>query len=68
MEGYQYTHTISYIIMPDLYLKGVGYGSSYVVEVISRLRIYRIDNRRHFNRLLDSNIFKMMGSKSFIFF
>lgn len=33
MEGYQYSHTISYLAMPQLYLKGVGYGSSYVAEL-----------------------------------
>lgn len=33
MEGYQYSHTISYLVMPQLYLKGVGYGSSYVAEL-----------------------------------
>lgn len=32
LEGYQYSHTISYVIMKDLYLKGVGYGSSFVAE------------------------------------
>lgn len=33
LEGYQYSHTISYVIMKDLYLKGVGYGSSFVAEL-----------------------------------
>lgn len=33
MEGYQYSHTISYLVMPEVYLKGVGYGSSYVAEL-----------------------------------
>ncbi|WP_262587933.1 O-antigen polysaccharide polymerase Wzy family protein [Staphylococcus sp. IVB6181] len=32
LDGYQYSHTISYVIMKDLYLKGVGYGSSFVAE------------------------------------
>lgn len=32
LEGYQYSHTMSYVIMKDLYLKGVGYGSSFVAE------------------------------------
>ncbi|SUA57969.1 O-antigen polysaccharide polymerase Wzy family protein [Oligella urethralis] len=32
LEGFQFSHTISYLIMPDLYLKGVGYGSSYIAE------------------------------------
>lgn len=32
LEGYQYSHTISYLIMPDLYERGVGYGSSFIAE------------------------------------
>jgi len=33
LEGYQYSHTMSYLIMPDLYIRGVGYGSSYMAEL-----------------------------------
>lgn len=33
MEGNLYSHTISYYIMPDLYLRGIGYGSSYIAEL-----------------------------------
>lgn len=33
LNGYLFSHTISYFIMPDLYLRGVGYGSSYVAEL-----------------------------------
>ena len=32
LEGYQYSHTISYLIMPALYQRGVGYGSSFIAE------------------------------------
>ncbi|WGG45413.1 O-antigen polysaccharide polymerase Wzy family protein [Rossellomorea sp. DA94] len=31
-EGFLFAHTISYFIMPALYLKGVGYGSSFIAE------------------------------------
>lgn len=33
LEGHLFTHTISFLIMPVLYLKGVGYGSSYIAEL-----------------------------------
>lgn len=33
LEGYLFAHTISFIIMPVLYLRGVGYGSSFVAEL-----------------------------------
>ncbi|MBT2615338.1 MULTISPECIES: O-antigen polysaccharide polymerase Wzy family protein [unclassified Bacillus (in: firmicutes)] len=33
IDGYLYAHALSYVIMPDLYLKGVGYGSSYLAEL-----------------------------------
>lgn len=31
-EGFLFAHTISYLIMPALYLGGVGYGSSFIAE------------------------------------
>jgi len=33
LDGFLFTHTISFIIMPTLYLSGVGYGSSYIAEL-----------------------------------
>ncbi|ALS01634.1 hypothetical protein ATZ33_09705 [Enterococcus silesiacus] len=33
LEGNLFSHTISYYIMPDLYLRGIGYGSSYIAEL-----------------------------------
>ena len=33
LNGFLFSHAISYIIMPDLYLKGHGYGSSFVAEL-----------------------------------
>lgn len=33
LDGFSYSHTISYFIMPDLYLRGRGYGSSFVAEL-----------------------------------
>lgn len=33
LEGYLFTHTISFFIMPTLYLSGVGYGSSFIAEL-----------------------------------
>ncbi|MBS4178125.1 O-antigen polysaccharide polymerase Wzy family protein [Bacillus sp. FJAT-49731] len=33
MEGHLFSHTISYLIMPTLYLSGVGYGSSFIAEL-----------------------------------
>lgn len=32
-EGHQLSHTISFLIMPDLYLQGSGYGSSFIAEL-----------------------------------
>ena len=64
MEGYQYTHTISYIIMPDLYLKGVGYGSSYV-ELFHDLGFIGLIIGGILTGYLIQIFSKMMGSKSF---
>ncbi|MDE5415844.1 O-antigen polysaccharide polymerase Wzy family protein [Alkalihalobacterium chitinilyticum] len=33
LNGYLFSHTISYLIMPRLYLMGIGYGSSYIAEL-----------------------------------
>lgn len=33
IEGHQLAHTISYLIAPNDYLRGTGYGSSYVAEL-----------------------------------
>ena len=33
LNGYLFAHTISYLVMPNLYLMGVGYGSSYIAEL-----------------------------------
>ncbi|WP_022890745.1 O-antigen polysaccharide polymerase Wzy family protein [Agromyces italicus] len=33
-DGHQLAHTISYIVMPQVYLTGSGYGSSFVAELI----------------------------------
>lgn len=33
INGYIFSHTISYLILGDLYLAGVGYGSSFVAEL-----------------------------------
>src|SRR5690606_3586624 len=33
LNGYLFSHTISYLIMPTLYLAGIGYGSSYIAEL-----------------------------------
>lgn len=65
MEGYQYTHTISYIIMPDLYLKGVGYGSSYVAELFHDLGFIGLIIGGILTGYLIQIFSKMMGSKSF---
>lgn len=35
VNGHLFSHTISYLIMPDLYLRGVGYGSSFLAEMYS---------------------------------
>lgn len=32
-QGHQLSHTLSYLIMPGLYLEGSGYGSSFVAEL-----------------------------------
>lgn len=32
-QGHQLSHTLSYLIMPGLYLQGSGYGSSFVAEL-----------------------------------
>lgn len=32
-EGHQLSHVVSYVVMPDLYLSGSGYGSTYVAEL-----------------------------------
>lgn len=32
-EGHQLSHVVSYLVMPDLYLSGSGYGSTYVAEL-----------------------------------
>lgn len=34
LEGHQLAHTISYLIAPQDYLRGTGYGSSYVAELM----------------------------------
>lgn len=34
IEGHQLAHTISYLISPGDYLRGTGYGSSYVAELM----------------------------------
>ncbi|CAN7342743.1 O-antigen polysaccharide polymerase Wzy family protein [Knoellia sp. LjRoot47] len=34
IEGHQYAHTISYLIAPYDYVRGVGYGSSYIAELL----------------------------------
>lgn len=33
LNGYLFAHTISYLVMPNLYLNGVGYGSSFIAEL-----------------------------------
>lgn len=33
LNGHLFAHTISYVIMPNLYLMGIGYGSSFVAEL-----------------------------------
>ncbi|WP_033827563.1 O-antigen polysaccharide polymerase Wzy family protein [Bacillus andreraoultii] len=33
LEGHLFSHAISYLIMPTLYLSGVGYGSSFIAEL-----------------------------------
>lgn len=33
IEGHQLSHTISYIVMPDAYMAGGGYGSSFLAEL-----------------------------------
>lgn len=33
IEGHQFAHAISYAVMPDVYLSGSGYGSSFVAEL-----------------------------------
>lgn len=35
LEGSQYSHTISYLIAPFDYIRGIGYGSSYVAELLA---------------------------------
>lgn len=65
MEGYQYTHTISYLIMPDLYLKGVGYGSSYVAELFHDLGFIGLIIGGILTGYLIQVFSKMMGSKNF---
>ena len=42
LEGYQYSHTISYLIMPDLYERGVGYGSSFIAEWYQDLGMFGV--------------------------
>lgn len=42
MEGNLYSHTISYYIMPDLYLRGIGYGSSYVAELFKDYSLFGV--------------------------
>lgn len=32
-DGHQFAHLISYLVMPDMYLQGSGYGSSFVAEL-----------------------------------
>jgi len=34
LEGHQYSHTISYLIAPLDYLQGIGYGSSFIAELL----------------------------------
>ena len=33
LSGHQLSHTLSYLVMPDMYLKGSGYGSSFAAEL-----------------------------------
>lgn len=33
LNGFLFSHTISYLIMPDMYLRGSGYGSSFIAEL-----------------------------------
>lgn len=32
-DGHQFSHLISYLVMPEMYLQGSGYGSSFVAEL-----------------------------------
>lgn len=34
LDGHQLAHTISYLVMPDMYLRGAGYGSSSLAELL----------------------------------
>lgn len=33
LEGHQFAHMVSFLAIPDVYLRGSGYGSSYVAEL-----------------------------------
>ena len=60
MEGNLYSHTISYYIMPDLYLKGIGYGSSYVAELFKDFSLFGVVAGNFFYGLLFKNAFTLL--------
>src|SRR5690606_4837101 len=33
LEGHLFSHTVSYLAIPDVYVRGSGYGSSFVAEL-----------------------------------
>lgn len=60
LEGNLFSHTISYFIMPDLYLRGIGYGSSYIAELFKDFSYIGVVLGNIFYGVFFRNIFKLI--------